>query len=142
MRGYVPPHIFSASYDSLTQVDMLHADLAKRFLTKKCLWLVRLHPNSIDKIHEVELMGRFNFEAQRLDVVELAAIYAALPEKFTCDPSGKKTQWKSILEQSLKKVDTDERARAMALTKKRLGAYSKQQPLFTENEELFEFSHN
>lgn len=143
MRGFVPPNIFHSSFTMLTENDGLHPELAKRFLSKKCLWLVRLNQNSIDKIHEVELMGRFNFEAQGLDVVELAAIYASLPEKFSCDPNGKKTQWKALLEQNLKKADSDARSRALAMSgKNRFIAYTKQEPKFGEMHELHEFTQH
>ncbi|RYH29170.1 hypothetical protein EON65_09450 [archaeon] len=142
MRGFVPPHIFHSSFATLTEKEGMHVDLAKRMLTKKCLWLVRLDTNSIDKIHEVELMGRFNCEAQGLDIVELSAIYASLPVQFSCDPNGKKSQWKNMLEQSLKKVDMDQKARALAMSKQRNPVYNKQQPMYADREELHEFRHN
>ena len=50
MRGFVPPHIFSASLVSLTDTDGLSQPLAKRLLTKKCLWLVRMDPECTRRI--------------------------------------------------------------------------------------------
>ena len=38
--------------------------LAKRFMTKKALWLVRLNKEDISKIHFAELMNIYNYEGQ------------------------------------------------------------------------------
>jgi hypothetical protein len=58
MRGFVPPHIFSASLASLKDIDGLSEPLAKRLLNKKCLWLVRMDPEDILKLHEADLLNR------------------------------------------------------------------------------------
>jgi hypothetical protein len=58
MRGFVPPHIFSASLASLKDTDGLSEPLAKRLLNKKCLWLVRMDPEDILKLHEADLLNR------------------------------------------------------------------------------------
>ena len=82
MRGIIPPHIFNSTLNTLTQHDNLPAELAKRLLAKKCLWLVRVSTVDISKMHIAELQGRFNPEAQGLDIVEMAAIFANTPAKF------------------------------------------------------------
>jgi hypothetical protein len=113
MRGFVPPHIFSASLASLKDTDGLSEPLAKRLLSKTCLWLVRMNPEDIQKLHDADLFNRFgqlvtttifisfhqpaqpyltlpytrfNPQGQGLDVVELTAVYACLPAKFLDDP--------------------------------------------------------
>ena len=58
MRGFVPPHIFSASLASLKDTDGLSEPLAKRLLSKTCLWLVRMDPEDILKLHEADLINR------------------------------------------------------------------------------------
>jgi hypothetical protein len=58
MRGFVPPHIFSASLASLVGTDGLSEPLAKRLLSKKCLWLVRMDPQDIQKLSEDAFKSR------------------------------------------------------------------------------------
>ncbi len=40
-RGFVPPHIFKATWEMLVNEHHLTLRLAKRIMTKKALWLVR-----------------------------------------------------------------------------------------------------
>jgi hypothetical protein len=84
MRGFIPPHVFDASAAHLEKEGM-SKDLVKRITTKKCLWLIRCSSHDIGKMHIAELMGRFNPEAQGLDIVETAALYAIIPSKFAND---------------------------------------------------------
>ena len=126
MRGFVPGHIFESSLQSLTQTDGLTMDLAKRLLSKKCLWLVRMCVVDIERIHEVDLMGRFNPIAQNLDIVELAAIFASVPEKFLNDPTGRKTQWRLNLENALREMDKQRKTGSLVGAKARNPCYKKQ----------------
>jgi hypothetical protein len=50
--------IFSATLSSLTQQDGYSADLAKRLIAKKCLWLVRINQSDIERMHIAELQGK------------------------------------------------------------------------------------
>lgn len=125
MRGYIPPHIFEATLDSLQEEDGLPKELAKRIMNKKCLWLIRMNIIDIEKIHEVELMGRFNPVAQQLDIVELAAIYACIPDKFLNDPSGRKTEWRTNLENALKDMDKLRQSGSLLGSKARNMVYKK-----------------
>lgn len=113
MRGYVPPHIFEATLQSLQEDDGFPKELAKRLRSKKCLWLIRMNAWDIERIHEVELMGRFNPVAQGLDIVEMAAIYTSIPEKFINDPTGRKSEWRNNFETSLKEMDKKRRNNAL-----------------------------
>lgn len=70
MKGFVPPHIFHASVGTLSEVDHLSKDLIKRLTTKKCLWLVRIPCEDIEKMHEAELLSRFNPLAQNLVILQ------------------------------------------------------------------------
>jgi hypothetical protein len=126
MRGYVPAHIADATLQSLQEQDGLHADLAKRLLTKKCLWLVRMRVVDIERIHEVDLMGPLNPIAQGLDIVELAAIYASVPEKFVHDASGRKAQWRENLENALREIDKLRQTSGLPAAKARNACYKKQ----------------
>ena len=101
MRSYIPPDIFSTTLDALLLLG-LTPELAKRVLAKKCLWLTRMGPDDIARLHEADLNGRFNTQGEGLDLVELAAIYASLPERFVNDRLGKKVEWRDAVERTLR----------------------------------------
>lgn len=103
MRGFVPPNIFHASASTLA-ADGMSPALVKRIMTKKCLWLVRIPEEDIGKIHIAELSGRFNPEAQGLDIVEVGALYACIPAKLPNDSNGRKERWKSSIDANLKNL--------------------------------------
>jgi hypothetical protein len=126
MRGYVPAHIAESTLQSLQEKDGLHVDLAKRLLTKKCLWLVRMCVVDIERIHEVDLLGPLNPIAQGLDIVELAAVYASVPEKFVHDASGRKAQWRENLENALREMDKLRQTSGLPAPKARNACYKKQ----------------
>jgi hypothetical protein len=132
MRGFIPPFIFNISEHSLVEKYGMKKALAKRIITKKCLWLVRIHPQDIEKLHEAELLGRFNPEAQNLDVVELAAVYAALPTTFHKDHSEKKMKWKLSIEEKLKEMFVANQAKKLPKQKVRNDCYNGQSRLFSE----------
>jgi hypothetical protein len=69
------------------------------------------------------LFSRFNPDGQNLDIVELAAIYAALPEKFLNDPFGKKQRWKEKVEELLKKMVADKEQGQLPKAKVRFPGY-------------------
>lgn len=136
MLAYVPPDIFSASISRLRDEYKFSADFAKRLISKKCLWLIRCEMADIEKLHEADLMGRFTFEAQGLDVVELAALFAATPEKFSSDSTGRKQTWRNNLEFSLKKLLTDQAQGRLEKKKIRNPLYAKEKPLFGDDRRL------
>lgn len=138
MRAFIPPSIFSCSVDSLISEYNFSRELAKRLMTKKCLWLIRILKSDIERIHEAELMGRFNPESQGLDIVETAAIYAAIPQKFAKDSTGKKETWRLSLEKNLKDMYKQHKAGTLLKIKKRSLAYNNQTPQFTARETLHE----
>lgn len=136
MLAFVPPDIFSASISRLRDEYKFSADFAKRLISKKCLWLIRCEMADIEKLHEADLMGRFTFEAQGLDVVELAALFAATPEKFSSDSTGRKQTWRNNLEFSLKKLLTDKAQGRLEKKKIRNPLYAKEKPLFGNDRRL------
>ena len=100
MRGFVPPHITSVTAEQLGK-EGLSKDLVKRLMTKRCLWLLRFTTYDISKLHYADLTGRYTYEAQGLDIVEMAALFAVMPEKFLNDDGqGSKEQWRKGLEVS------------------------------------------
>jgi hypothetical protein len=95
MRTFVPVNIACSSKDQLVEENEgLSADIVRRVHEKKCLWLCRLRVDDIDRLHDIELRDRYNPTAENLDIVELSAVYAAFPEQFSSDTSGKKTELK------------------------------------------------
>lgn len=135
MRGFIPPHIFNSTQQTLTTNDGVSLDLAKRILSKKCLWLIRVSVTDINKMHVAELQGRFNHEAQGLDLIELAAIFASVPPKFLNDDAkGSKEKWRASLEDSLKQYYMQHQKGTLPKLKQRNPAYKGLQPLFTQDE--------
>lgn len=136
MRGYVPPHIFRASQQSLEEEDGLSPALAKRLLAKKCLWLLRLNSKDIGRLHIAELNGRFNPAAQGLDVVEAAALFACLPPTFSLDSDGKKERWRASMEQQVKDLLVQLQKGTLPNPKRRNPVYASQPPQFISRESL------
>ena len=108
MRSFIPLDIFSATEQHLIDNWGLPPQLAKRFIMKQSLWLIRMSVEEISSLHEVDLCTRYSCTTQRdsLDIVELAAIYCGLPENFQRDANGKKSVWKKQIENLLKELLT------------------------------------
>ena len=139
MRGFVPSTIFSLwSLEEFVQHEGMAKPLAKRLLEKQCLWLVRMSPETIAKIHEGDLMGRYSTEGQKLDIVELGAIYASMPSKFLGDGSGKKQQWFERMEGSLKVLIAEQEAGKLPPARARHPVYKNQLPMFVDRCSLHE----
>lgn len=132
MRGYIPPQIFSLSEKMLVEDFLINPALAKRIITKKCLWLLRIHPGDIERLHEAELLGRFNPAAHNLDLVELAAIYATLPEVFPKDPLERKKKWRESVEGNLKSMLEDKEKGKLRGAKLRVDCYTLRDRIFAD----------
>ena len=102
-RSFIPVNIFQSSQEDLIGLG-IQAELAKRIVQRQCLWLVRMAKVEIARLHESDLMGRFNSIGQQLDIIETAAIYATLPDKFSADPSNKKQSWRDQVEDNLRQM--------------------------------------
>lgn len=137
MRGFIPPHIFVLTKSDIIS-EGISEKLAKRLFQKKVLWLLRLESNKINSIHEVEFQTKYVFQAQGLDIVEIAAIYAILPIKFTNDLSGKKEKWRVSLEMLLKAMIRDYKLKTLPLNKVRHPFYELQDPVYLERKTLYE----
>jgi hypothetical protein len=98
IRSVVPSGIFlSCSLSNLESC--IPPAIAKRIWTKKCLWLTRMAPARIAKLHIADLQTKY--ATQGLDEVELRAVWASLPEAFENDSSGSKEAWKKNIFQAL-----------------------------------------
>jgi hypothetical protein len=123
VRTFVPVDIFSTSFESLIEQG-LSPEVAKRILQKQCLWLVRMSTAEIARLHESDLLGRFNSLGHNLDIIETAAVFASLPDKFCNDNTGKKLQWRNDIEENLKKMLFDNENDLLAEAKIRAVAYN------------------
>ena len=101
IRSVIPSTIFLSTQSDLVK-EGITQELAKRICTKKGLWLTRLSPDSIARLHFADLTGTYGYEQQGYDIVELSAIFASLPEKFESDGKGDKRLWKEKLLNKLK----------------------------------------
>lgn len=99
---------------------------------RHCLWMVRMGKTDIARLHDVDLSNRYNTSAQLLDVVELAAIMASLPERFSNDPMGKKMAWKTQLENQLKQAMADRDAGTLPKNKLRAPVYTTAKGPYTD----------
>ena len=103
MRSFVPVNIFDCSIDDLVSLG-ISAELGRRLLQRQCLWLVRMSEEEISRLHESDLLGRFNSMQQHLDIIETAAIYWSLPKEFPIDPTGRKLEWRNAIEDNLRQM--------------------------------------
>lgn len=105
-RSFVPVNIFDCSQEDLVNQG-LPVDLARRILQRQCLWLVRMSQEEIARLHESDLLGRFNSLQQNLDIMETAAIYYSLPDEFKHDTKERKIGWKNAVEDNLRRMLLD-----------------------------------
>ena len=138
MRTFVPPNIHSAGLESLAEAG-LSSDIAKRLLNKKCLWLVRMSPEEISRLHEADLFGRYNTSGQVLDIVEIAAIYCSLPDEYLNDHTGKKKEWADLLEQNLKQMLIEQEKHTLPKGKQRSPLYKEEIGPITDLDTLKDF---
>ena len=123
MRRVIPKEIFECSVSTLRSEHHMSVALSKRIFDKKCLWLIRMKKGYIKKLHESDLLGKYSYQAQNLDLVELSAIFWCLPNEFTNDPSGKKKEFKMSLLLELKTMVTLHQEKKLPAIKIRHPAY-------------------
>ena len=66
MRTLIPPDILQSSVTSMME-DGLPKTIANRVWSKRVLWLLRMHPDDIKKIHIADLRSKYS--NQGLDIV-------------------------------------------------------------------------
>jgi hypothetical protein len=103
MRSFIPVNIFDCTLQDLVKLGMTQ-ELGKRILQRQCLWLVRMSTEEISRLHESDLLGRFNSMQQNLDIIETAAVYWSIPREFPIDTYGKKMEWRLVIEDNLRKM--------------------------------------
>ena len=98
-------------------VDAKLAALAKRVWEKKALWLVHMAPEQIAKTHIADLSNKY--QVQGLDLSELRAVYAALPNEFENDRNGAKAQWRAAARAKLEAMVKRDGAGQLSALEKR-----------------------
>jgi hypothetical protein len=137
MRGLIPPDIFYCSITTLRSQYHMSPALSKRIFDKKCLWLIRMAPNHISKLHEADLLNKYSYQAQNLDLTELTALYGCLPNEFINDGFGKKKKYKSDLLIEIRRMVILHSNNKLPPNKIRNPCYKQAIPLFAEKHELY-----
>ena len=109
MREFIPPNISQLSVSDFTNVLSAkggfysHA-LCSELKKNKLLQLVVMHPEDISKLNF--LVGNFRqyFLDLDLDIVEMRAIRACLPDSFDLDKDGRKAEWREHFIAQLKQL--------------------------------------
>lgn len=95
--------------------------IAQRIWSKKILWFVCTHPDDIGKIHVADLRTKYSYIG--MDIVEMRAVYAALPQAFENDGDGKKKEWRDAYRQKLEELTVKEANNRLTNPEKRNFAY-------------------
>ena len=122
IRGFIPPDIVNTSKDVLIRKGVPR-EIAARVFSKKVLWFVRKHPSDIAKTHQADLNSKYT--SLGLDIVEMRAVYAVLPEEFELDSDGKKAKWKHNFKQKMLELSTKEEGNRLMANEKRHNSYRK-----------------
>ncbi len=105
LRTFVPPDIFSSSVAKMVSEGVPRI-VAQRIWKVKVLQWVRWHPDDVKKVHIADLQAKYS--NQGLDVQEMRAIWAAIPQVFDLDSDGKKAQWRSFFSTKLRELTEKE----------------------------------
>ena len=99
MRRVLPPWLATrgASVDTLEAAGLPRA-VARRLFRERALWLTRMPAGRVRKMALADLR---RLDLGRLDVVELRAVYAALPAAFDADSTGEKAAWREAARERL-----------------------------------------
>tara|TARA_B100002052_G_C15872453_1_gene595383 strand:+ start:835 stop:1830 length:996 start_codon:yes stop_codon:yes gene_type:complete len=104
-KSIIPKDITNLSIEDLTKRNMTK-QLANRIFRNKSLWLVHFSKEEISKLHSADL--QYKFSNVGLDIIELKALYACLPNEFLFDHDNKKQIWKTNIIERLKELTNQE----------------------------------
>ncbi|CAK9109808.1 Zinc transporter ZIP10 (Solute carrier family 39 member 10) (Zrt- and Irt-like protein 10) (ZIP-10) [Durusdinium trenchii] len=125
MRGLVKQAYFTMGPEELKK-DGVAPKLASRIGQKKVLQLYYMPKDKISSLHSVTLSNQYS--TQGLDIVELRAIYAVIPEEFNNDSDGKKAEWRANIKQRLSDLIKKEEQNKLTRAEARNDAYRKAEP--------------
>ncbi|CAN0093342.1 unnamed protein product, partial [Phaeothamnion confervicola] len=107
LRCLIPPDVRTSGINKMVQ-EGVPRTVAQRIWKVKVLQWVRWHPEDLVKIHIADLQTKYS--NQGLDLVEMRAVWAAMPREFDLDGDGKKAQWLGFFRLKLQEL-TDKEVR-------------------------------
>jgi hypothetical protein len=120
MRAVIPPDVTQTNVNKMIEEGVPKV-IANRIWNKKALWLICMHADDIKRIHIVDLKSKYN--PQGLDIIEMRACFAALPEEFDLDSDGKKAEWRNNIRVKLEELTTKEANNRLSALEKRNPCY-------------------
>ena len=117
----IPKNIYSGASVDILMEKGLKKEMAVRLMRNRVLWLVHMDPNQIALTHLADL--RFKYSFAGLDLIEMRALYACMPEKFEHDDTGEKMQWLSSVREKLSDMINQEKNNTLISRLKRNQAY-------------------
>lgn len=127
-RNIIPNNIYSGASVDILMEKGLKKELAVRLMRNRVLWLVHMDPNEIALTHLADL--RFKYSFAGLDIIEMRALYACMPEKFEHDDTGEKMQWLSSIREKLSDMINQDKNNTLISRLKRNQAYlEKKEPI-------------
>ena len=120
MRCIIPLNVREISAATMQDLG-LPKKVAQRIWSKKILWFICTHPDDIGKVHVADLRSKYSYIG--LDIVEMRAVYAALPITFENDGDGKKKEWRDSFRQKLEELTSKEAGNRLTNPEKRNFAY-------------------
>ena len=124
----IPKNIYSGASVDILMEKGLKKELAVRLMRNRVLWLVHMDPNQIALTHLADL--RFKYSFAGLDLIEMRALYACMPEKFEHDDTGEKMQWLSSIREKLSDLINHDKNNTLISRLKRNSAYlDKKEPI-------------
>jgi len=141
IRRFVPHDIWEISFQTFSaSAENMPEKLIKHIWDNKILWWVRLQSKCIAKVHIADLRSKYIF--QNLDLTEMRAIMAVLPEQFENDPNGEKEGWRTNILETIRAALKSEEKGTLNKEKIRGKLYFKGGPLkgpYDPNLPLHEF---
>ena len=117
----IPKNIYSGASVDILMEKGLKKELAVRLMRNRVLWLFHMDPNQIALTHLADL--RFKYSFAGLDLIEMRALYACMPEKFEHDDTGEKMQWLSSVREKLSDMINHDKNNTLISRLKRNQAY-------------------
>ncbi|KAJ1459806.1 hypothetical protein M885DRAFT_613404 [Pelagophyceae sp. CCMP2097] len=127
-RSFLPPAALRrAKLQTLLDAGVSES-VAKRLLRTPALWLTRCGSAFISTIHHSDLVHTYSTHG--LDLTELRAVWAVLPQRFQHDHRGEKANWKANVLQKLRDAVAKDADGTLTQSQRRHAAYAKAVPAF------------
>jgi hypothetical protein len=121
MKKIVPPDIKTLTEEDVKLKYGISGPVAERIVKNKIFQLLYMKPNDIGKISIQDLTNVY--KSNGLDIRELRAVYASLPEQMGSDSDGKKKEWLDNIRNNLKTLTDKLTTVGLNLNEKQNKAY-------------------